>query len=118
MGGDKEMCLRGLQVSVGGSEVLVHTTIVAVGEGAALKLENNLCDFNKRDGSCKTKATNGGHGLVTLVTPTVVLQVGAAFMNNHEINQPAVHHWTWRCQNITRPANLVGSSVKLLNSDT
>ena len=113
--GDKEMCLRGLQVSVGGSEVLVHTTIVAVGEGAALKLENNLCDFNKRDGSCKTKATNGGHGLVTLVTPTVVLQVGAAFMNNHEINQPAVHHLDLAVSEYHpsgKPGGLVGQTAE------
>ena len=112
---EKGSCLRGMQVRVNGDRVTSTSTVAAVGKGATLKLENNVCPFNVRDGSCKTKATNGGHGLATLVTPSVVLQVGAAFMNNHELNQPAVHHLDLAISEYHpsgKPGGLVGQTVE------
>jgi hypothetical protein len=112
---EKGSCLRGMQVHVNGDRVTSTSTVAAVGKGAALKLENNVCPFNMRDGSCKTKATNGGHGLATLVTPSVVLQVGAAFMNNHELNQRAVHHLDLAISEYHpsgKPGGLVGQTVE------
>jgi hypothetical protein len=89
---------------------------VAVGKGADLILQNDNCPFNTRDGSCKTKATNGGHGLATLVTPSVVIEVGAAFFNNHELMHKTVHHLDLALSEYRpsgEPRGLIGQTVEL-----
>ena len=88
----------------------------AVGKGAGLVLQNNACPFNTRDGACKTKATNGGHGLATLVTPSVVIEVGAAFFNNHELMHKTVHHLDLALSEYRpsgKPRGLIGQTVEL-----
>lgn len=113
----EDSCLRGLQVHINGGEVASPTTTkAAVGKGAELRLENNACPFSTRDGSCKTKATNGGHGLATLVTPSVVIEVGAAFFNNHEVMHKTVHHLDLALSEYRpsgKPRGLIGQTVEL-----
>jgi hypothetical protein len=113
----EDSCLRGLQVPINGGEVASLTMKAAVGKGADLILQNNNCPFNTRDGSCKTKATNGGHGLATLVvTPSVVIEVGAAFFNNHELMHKTAHHLDLALSEYRpsgKPRGLIGQTVEL-----
>jgi len=114
----EDSCLRGLQVLINGGEVASPIMVAAVGEGSELKLQNNDCPFSTRF-SCQTKTTNGGGGvmgLATLVTPSLVLEVGAAFMNNHELNQKTVHHLDLSLSEYRpsgKPRGLIGQTVEL-----
>jgi hypothetical protein len=88
----------------------------AVGKGTDLILQNNHCPFHTRNGSCKTKATNGGHELATLVTPSVVIEVGAAFFNNHEPMHTTVHHLDLALSEYRpsgKPRGLIGQAAEL-----
>lgn len=105
---EKDKCLRGVQAQVDGDK------ITKVGAAAALQMQNVDCPFNQRDGSCKVKATNGGFGLAVLVTPSLTLEVGASFMNNHAVGQRTVHHLDLAVSDYRpsgKPGGLIGQTV-------
>jgi len=109
-------CLRGLELRIGRGVVLDAAPEVAIGRDVILNMMNDDCDFSERGGRCKNKATNGGYALVKLQTPSVNVEVGAAFMNNHELGQKTIHHLDlgvsgYRPSGV--PGGLVGQTVEL-----
>jgi hypothetical protein len=86
-------CLRGLKVVLNGQEPMKHAADLELGLGLALQMQNTICPFDKRQGVCGSfHKQTGGYAMVTLTSPSIHLDVGAQWFNNHEVGHRALHH--------------------------
>jgi len=87
-------CLRGLHLSVDGGRLEVSEPgSWMLGENATLHAVNNDCPFENREGPCLAFHRElGGYGQVRLEVPSFTLEVGAQFMNYHDLEMRALHH--------------------------
>jgi len=87
-------CLRGLHLSVDGGRLeMSEPGSWMLGENATLHAVNNDCPFENREGPCLTFHRElGGYGQVRLEVPSFTLEVGAQFMNYHDLEMRALHH--------------------------
>ena len=64
-----------------------------LGKDAELHLSNLDCPFENRDGPCLAFHHQlGGYPLMKLKVPSFTLEVGAQFMNYHDLEMRALHH--------------------------
>lgn len=71
-------CLRGLALHVGDQKAITTAQELQLADGVALIIRN--------DGE------GTGHAMVALTTPSVLLQVDAILMNDHELGHKTLHH--------------------------
>jgi len=88
---EQEKCARGIQMIVDGDLLVRKTGPVDLTPDVTIRIQNNDCHF-KQHRECSQKSGNGGYGMVSVESPSLKIEVGAIFMNNHDVMGKTLHH--------------------------
>lgn len=110
-------CLRGMTAQVNGKAIISISTELNLGRDATFSVGNMDCPFADRTKACEALHKNsGGYALATLKIPSITLEVGAQFMNNHDMNARTLHHLDLDVSDYRpagTPGGLLGQTVEV-----